>query len=231
MTSLSSRLPATERSIKLQICRYFKLAPNAPKTRRPQARGIARREEILDAATRLFARQGSRGTGILALAEEVGISHVGVLHHFGTKEGLLLAVAERRDRHQAARLAHLADLRGLKALRAVQELGEGELLDLLHARLFVVLIAENLQPRDPLNAYFRTRSGEVRRFVADAVSTGQDDGEIRPDADPDAIAIEVVGFIAGISVQWVLHPEAVDLAGGYRQYVERLIDHLSARAA
>jgi AcrR family transcriptional regulator len=201
---------------------------SATGARRPQARGIARREAILDAAVRLFARKGFRGTGILGLAKEVGISHVGILHHFGTKEQLLLAVVEQRDRHQASRIDHLRELRGLEALRAIQQLGEDELIDDLHARLFVVLVSENLHPEDPLNHYFRARSQGVRGFVANAVRTGQADREIRRDADPERTAAEVIGFIAGISVQWVLHPEAVDLSAGYRQYVGRLIADLSA---
>ncbi|MGH2988232.1 MAG: TetR/AcrR family transcriptional regulator, partial [Solirubrobacterales bacterium] len=88
--------------------------------RRPQARGEARREAILDAAVKLFARNGFRGTGILGLAEEVGITHAGVLHHFGSKERLLLAVVDRRDREQAALIERLRARRGLEALRAIE---------------------------------------------------------------------------------------------------------------
>jgi AcrR family transcriptional regulator len=233
---------ATDRRIKLQICRYYKLGSEAkkkgapatrrprrkvvPTARRPQARGLARREAIIDAAVRLFARRGFRGTGILGLAEEVGISHVGVLHHFGTKEGLLLAVVESRDRRHTEQIEHLRQVRGLEALRALQQLGDGRLFDDLHARLFVVLVGENLHPEDPLNAYFRARAQDVRGFVANAVRTGQADKEIRDDADPEAIATEVLGFIAGITVQSVLNPEAVDVPGAYRRFVSLLIDHL-----
>jgi AcrR family transcriptional regulator len=235
---------ATDRGIKLQICKDFKMTSGSTspsgsrarparatpgrKPRRTHARGIERREAIVDAAVRLFARHGFRGTGILGLAKEVGISHVGILHHFGTKEGLLMAVVERRDRQQASRIEHLRELRGLEALRALKSLGEEDLVDELHTRLFVVLVSENLHPEDPLNAYFRARARDIRRFVADNVRAGQADGEIRPDADADAVAAEVVGFIAGISVQSVLHPAAVDVAAGYRRYLERVIDDLRA---
>jgi hypothetical protein len=122
----------------------------------------------------------------------------------------------------------MRELRGLEALRAIQKLGEDNLIDDLHARLFTVLIGENLDAKDPLNSYFRSRSRDVRRFVADAVRTGQADGEIRGDADPERTATEVIGFIAGISVQRVLHPEAVDVPAGYRQYVSRLMADLTA---
>src|SRR5436853_1576572 len=137
--------------MKLTVCKDCKLASGSKKpgatatrrsrrkvvtrARRPQARGVARREAIIDAAVHLFARRGFRGTGILGLAKEVGISHVGVLHHFGTKEGLLLAVVESRDRRHAGRIEHLKQLRGLEALRWIQQLSDGRLFDDLHARL------------------------------------------------------------------------------------------------
>ena len=129
--------------------------------RRPQQRGIARREAIVDAAVRLFSRHGFRGTGVIGLAREVGISHVGLLHHFGTKERLLLDVVARRDQLQAQLIQRLAPLRGIEALRALVQLGEHNAGEELHVRLFVVLAAENLQPDDPLNAYFRARYGVV----------------------------------------------------------------------
>ncbi len=68
-----------------------------PKRSESTERGIARREEILEAATELFAHKGYRGTGILEIADHVGIGHSGILYHFGTKENLLRAVIERRN--------------------------------------------------------------------------------------------------------------------------------------
>lgn len=199
-----------------------------PRTRKPQARGLARREAILDAAVRLFARRGFRGTGIVGLASEVGISHVGLLHHFGTKENLLYAVVARRDAEQAELIGHLTELRGLEAIRAIELIGENNVEDHVHARLFIVLIGENLQPDDPLNGYFRDRSEAVRAFVSRAVRTGQDDGEIRPDVDPDTVAAEVIAFVVGSSIQWLLDADAIDVHATFRDYLARLIAHLEA---
>lgn len=56
--------------------------------------------------------------------------------------------------------------------------------------------------------------------------TAQEDGEVGPVADPEAIATEVMAFVAGMQVQWLLHPEAVELPAAYRRYVEALIARL-----
>src|SRR5689334_8496970 len=90
-------------------------------------RGLARREQILDAAVELFAHHGYRGTGIMALAERVGISHPGVLRYFGTKEGLLHAVMERRFGSLDALAESLGD-KGILGLLAMPAPDEPEVL-------------------------------------------------------------------------------------------------------
>jgi AcrR family transcriptional regulator len=195
--------------------------PERPK-RRPRAATEARRDEILDAAVDLFSRYGFRGTGLIGLGKEVGLTHAALLYHFGTKQKLLEAVVARRDEQQGALIAELATLRGLVALRAIEKLGTDAVEHGLDPRLFSVLVAENLQPDDPLNGYFRRRYALVRQFVVHAVSSGQQDGEIRLDADPEATAAEVMGFVAGIQVEWLLDPEVIDLVAAYRQYLDRL---------
>ena len=58
-------------------------------------RGVERRARILDAALVLFAEQGFVRTSLSMIAERVGITHAGILHHFGSKEGVLRALLER----------------------------------------------------------------------------------------------------------------------------------------
>jgi len=50
--------------------------------------------EILDAARRLFAVGGLRGTTVRAVAEEAGCDPALVHHYFGTKQDLFLAAVE-----------------------------------------------------------------------------------------------------------------------------------------
>jgi AcrR family transcriptional regulator len=52
---------------------------------------------LLDAAERLFNRHGVHGVGIDAILAEAGRSSRSLYQHFGSKEGLAVAVFERRD--------------------------------------------------------------------------------------------------------------------------------------
>ena len=54
--------------------------------------------EILAAATRVFGSKGYHQGSLVDVAAQVGITHAGVLHHFGSKDKLLWEVLEYRDR-------------------------------------------------------------------------------------------------------------------------------------
>jgi len=66
--------------------------------RRPRPETARRREEILRAAMETFGAKGYYNGSLVKIAERVGITHAGVLHHFGSKEQLLIEVLEYRDR-------------------------------------------------------------------------------------------------------------------------------------
>ena len=56
-----------------------------------------RRAEILDAAVKVFSEAGFHGGSLREIAERVGLSQPGLLHHFANKEHLLEAVLTYRD--------------------------------------------------------------------------------------------------------------------------------------
>ena len=64
----------------------------------PQIRfsGADRREQILDVATGLFARQGFQGTTTKRIAEGSGVTEALIFRHFTTKEELYWAVIQRK---------------------------------------------------------------------------------------------------------------------------------------
>ncbi len=188
----------------------------------PNRRGIARREQILDAAVELFARHGYRGTGLLALGDRVGMSHVGILRHFGTKEELLRAVMARRDRILEGLTSEYRGT-GIAGLTSIRAPFEPEIL----TRLATVLRAENLNPGDPLHDYFQEGSQRTRDFIAAEIRAGQDRGEIRTDIDPELKAVEIVAFAIGVETQWLLDPAQIDRHRVHQSFVRELVDDLA----
>ena len=65
---------------------------------RPRARkqpAEVRREEVLDAAVRVFARESFRGAGTAEIAREAGIAEPTIYRHFSSKRDLYLAALLR----------------------------------------------------------------------------------------------------------------------------------------
>jgi AcrR family transcriptional regulator len=69
----------------------------------------ARRKELLDALIDAFAGGGIGGRSLRDVAAAVGTSHRMLLHHFGSRDELLLAIVEEVERRQAATLVDLPD--------------------------------------------------------------------------------------------------------------------------
>ena len=60
---------------------------------------------------------------------------------------------------------------------------------------------------------------------------GQDDGSIRRGVDPEMVAMSILAFMQGATLQWFLDPESVDLVALYDQYFDRLVEDLSPLAS
>ncbi|HRC55194.1 MAG TPA: TetR/AcrR family transcriptional regulator [Kofleriaceae bacterium] len=78
-----------------------KMSPSAPRESAPRAPRRRRlpteaRQEILQAAERVFAKSHADAVGLKEIAEEAGVSHALVTHYFGTFGGLVDAVLEQR---------------------------------------------------------------------------------------------------------------------------------------
>lgn len=76
-----------------------------------------RKQEILDAAERLFASKGFDNTSISNILEETGIARGTLYYHFKSKEELLDAVIERMIEGMTARAKEIADRREIPVLQ------------------------------------------------------------------------------------------------------------------
>ncbi len=85
---------------------------------------MARTEEILDAATRLFSERGFTETGIDEIGAAIGVTGPAVYRYFDRKEDLLVAVLDRAVEH-AAGLADAARAAATSADDTLRRLVDG----------------------------------------------------------------------------------------------------------
>lgn len=199
----------------------------------PAAARRAHRESaparILDAADSAFAEQGYDGTSLARVAEAVGMSQAGLLHHFPTKRALLLAVLERRDAVDSDRTGLPGRVEGLAALDALVALMRHNAARRGLVQSFAVLSGESAAEHHAARGYFTRRYARLRRELGDALRAGVRSGQVRADADCTAIAAEVFAIMDGLQLQWLHDPDQVDMVALFERYVDRLRGELTAR--
>lgn len=179
-------------------------------TRRGYAKGRAKRREILDQAMALFGEAGYRGASLREIATRCGLSHPGLLHHFPTKQSLLLAVLEHRDEVDTQLLTGrtgLAVMRGLVDLAALNATRPGIV------ELFTVLSAEATAAEHPAHAYFVQRYQKTVRAMELAYEQARADGALQPGIEAAAAARQFVALMDGLQIQWLLSHRRLDMAG------------------
>ena len=68
---------------------------------------VERRQELLDAVVKEYAERGIGDRSLRDVAAAVGTSHRMLLHHFGSRDELMLAIVEEVERRQRALLREL----------------------------------------------------------------------------------------------------------------------------
>jgi len=185
------------------------------------AKGRERRDAILAAANEVFAAQGFHGASLSSIATRVGLSEPGLLHHFPSKEHLLLELLQLRNDHDAERIAralagHTAFVDALLDLCRENQATAGLV------RLFTILAGESVDREHPAHDWMVGRYRELRRRIAARLESERAAGRVRADIDAAALAPQIVAMFDGLQLQWLLDPDEVDLTAVFADFVDRL---------
>jgi AcrR family transcriptional regulator len=195
-------------------------APRKRNRRRPEER----RAQILDAAVRLIGERGFYGFSIRELAHRCEMTDPGLLHHFGSKEALLVALLDLRDQRDTEVVPIVA---GVPAEARAGVLTRRQVLDLLRAivlrnttqpefvRLYAVLEVEALNAAHPAHGYFRARMEAVVSNFA---------GMIAPHAEaPRSTAVQLVALMKGLELEWLRSGQTLDIVAEWDAGAARLL--------
>jgi AcrR family transcriptional regulator len=160
-----------------------------------------RREEILEAARRCFARYGYEGATVARLEQESGLSRGAIFNYFGSKEDLFVALVER-DQERLGRM--WADEGYAAALRFISSEEP--------AWLGVYIEATRRMRTDPEFARRRRDAGaRVREAVAGWLEDARAGGEIRDDLPAATVGTFLGIVIDGLAVRAAAGLELPDL--------------------
>ncbi|MEW5868261.1 MAG: TetR/AcrR family transcriptional regulator [Chloroflexota bacterium] len=187
--------------------------------RRTQAeRTQLRKEQLIREAIHFFGQSGYRGARLAEIANAAGITEPGLLHHFPSKEHLLMEVLAERDRIDRERFDPSLHGEMQDPLTVIQKLVEyNETVPGL-VQLFTVLAAESLDEQHPGHEFFMQRYQNIREQSIDVLEKAQARGEIRSDIPVEDLAIMLFAMMDGLQIQWLYEPEKVNMARIFAQF-------------
>ncbi len=173
--------------------------------RGPYQNGIRRRREIVDAASRVFARYGYTGGSLRQIAEDVGVTTAALTRHFGNKEGLLQAVL---DHWEGDNISFFDGAHGLEYFRRLPK------FILLHTtepgliELLLTLATEATNPQHPVRKWAVERYKRTIDLGISFLREAYAMGEVVPmdDAQLEIEARALYAVMDGVQLQWLLDP-------------------------
>ncbi|MFJ2740303.1 TetR/AcrR family transcriptional regulator [Streptomyces sp. NPDC087440] len=185
--------------------------------------GEARRQQILDTAIEHFGQWGFHASSMARIAHDCEITQGGLLHHFRSKEDLLLSVLAQSEQHDMEQLFATDPATVVEGMEAVIRLAESNTRRPGLVRMFNVLVGESGNQGHPAHTYFRARYERVLDHTVGVLRAGIARGELRPDVDVLELAQEQIAVMDGLQFQWALAPEAMDMPGRLRAYMDRML--------
>ncbi len=192
-------------------------------------RSEARKEQILKAAEKVFAKKGFHEATISEVAREAGLSDATIYEYFSTKEELLFSIPRETTRRGMERMeGYLKVIRGAgNRIRTI----------IYHYLLFyqsepdyasvVMLVLKSNRKFLETEAYQIIREGF--RGILSVIEEGIDSGEFRPDTDPYLVRQMILGAIEHIVIRWLLLGKPKDILQYADPITDMIIDGIQNR--
>lgn len=163
------------------------------------------RDQILDAAERVFAAKGYHAASMDEIVRESRLSKGAIYGYFESKEDLFLALESRTEPATLEEMvASVAS--GTSAMNRLEKAGEIAVrhqasMDRDACRLSFEFWTS--APRiKAVKSLYANRHRATRSFLAGLIRDGIRAGEIRKDVDPDAVASILMGAVDGLTLHW-----------------------------
>ena len=173
---------------------------------------VDKRRVILDAAVRVFARQGFHTCRVSDIADEAGVAYGLVYHYFSSKDEILDTLFLERWDVMLAAIAE-ADAARREPREKLAAIASFILESYRHdPDLMKVIIVEVTRAA---NTFGRTHLAKIRDaydLIAGIVARAQDQGEFRTEITPEFAALVFYGAIEQVLTGWIFEAVLLDEA-------------------
>ena len=195
--------------------------PAAKSGRSGYATGRATKQSIVARAAEAFAQKGFYGASLRGIAREAGIDHSTLLHHFGNKTALLLAVIEWHDA-QHAPPAMPSEFSPEDLVDGFVHVAERNRSAPGLVQLLSTLSAEAGTPGHPARPVLQERHQVLVSIIGGTIRSQRERGVLADTgASPEERAALVISTWEGLQVFDALHPGEVDVPGMVGEMLRR----------
>lgn len=167
--------------------------------------------------------EGYSGASIARIAQNVGITVAGVLHHFPSKIALLMAVLKQRDE---ALMGIIEEIRSDGSLdgffSALKVINRANVSNPNVVRAFSILNAESLTEGHPAWEWYQSRYQAIYAGMREQLQALIAKGEVRSDVNVDVTIQHILAMMDGLQLQWLRFPDAVDLGQCFEMYLAQV---------
>jgi TetR/AcrR family transcriptional regulator, fatty acid metabolism regulator protein len=198
-----------------------------------KAPAVDKRRLILDAAVRVFARQGFHTCRVSDIADEAGVAYGLVYHYFQSKDEVLDTLFLERWELMLAAIDEI-DAQPIAAREKLHAIASFIVDSYRHdPELMKVIIVEVTRAA---NTFGQTHLGEIRKAynrIAEIVAAAQADGSFRDAVTPQFAAMAFYGAIEQVLTGWIfglLEEGEEDYERAKRSVVETICEGLQAHS-
>jgi TetR/AcrR family transcriptional regulator, fatty acid metabolism regulator protein len=162
-----------------------------------------KRRMILDAAVRVFARQGFNGCRVSDIADEAGVAYGLVYHYFRSKDEVLDTLFLERWNILLEAIRE-TDRQEIAPREKLQQIASFIVDSYRHdPELMKVIIVEVTRAANSFGQTHLAKIREAYELIADIVAKAQDEGAFKDTITPQFAAMAFYGAIEQVLTGWI----------------------------
>lgn len=158
---------------------------------------ISSHDRILLAGKHLFAQNGFENTSTVSIAREAGTSESQLMKHFGSKQGLLVAIFDRGWASMSERIHAIRTASAAERLLSVLEAITVELENDPELKTLTMLEARRMR-KDGTDVLMTRGARQYRELLDGILQDMRNEGQLRADVNLDAVRAAVIGMAEGL---------------------------------
>jgi TetR/AcrR family transcriptional regulator, fatty acid metabolism regulator protein len=198
------------------------------------AAAVDKRRVILDAAVRVFARQGFHTCRVSDIADEAGVAYGLVYHYFQSKDEVLDTLFLERWEVMLETIREI-DKREVPAREKLETIASFIVDSYRHdPDLMKVIIVEVTRAANSFGQTHLAKIQEAYALIGEIVAAAQAGGDFRDDVTSEFAAMAFYGMVEQVLTGWIfglLPSDDATYERAKRQVIETICDGLEAQSA